>query len=220
MNPSGRKLLAPFVMLCLAVLACHAQNPAAGRALPSTISVDVKLQQWLDGYLKWVVAHPAVYLAAEQSSSNAGAISGASGGANVQATASSPGNATAKHTSNLQLHTPFVDYFAADGRSLFMDTTISENIEFLRGLPKSVSQDAKGDELQPTLSDYLDMFPELAPLKSRILALKRPVLLAICEPATPSCVRQNQALGTFKGRAAALKIEVVDLKLLRDPTGK
>jgi hypothetical protein len=162
--------------------------------LPAAIYVETSIKSWTDGYVKWVASRHDVVLALQKSS----------GG--VQIT----------------LHTPFLDYFASDGKSLYSNSSASANIDFLRKLPQS-ERNRPGNEdveLEPTVGDYLDMFPKLSPYKAQILARKRPVLLAICKDDTPTCVDQNQALKQLKGRAASLGIQVIEVKLSKNPQGE
>jgi hypothetical protein len=158
--------------------------------LPAVVYIETPIKSWTDGYASWVAAHPAVVLALEKSSEG-----------------------------HMMLRTPFLDYFASDGNSLYSNSSASDNIDFLRRLPRSgqKSSGSEGGELEPTVGEYLEMFPKLSPYKARILARKRPVLLAICKDDTPTCVQQNQALGEFKSRAASLGVQVVEVKLLKPP---
>ena len=187
----------PLILLATAQLV-SAQTPKGDRSspnkVPAAVYVETSIKSYTEAYANWVTAHPEVVLALEKST----------GGAQVM------------------LHTPFLDYFASDGKSLYSNTSAPANIDFLRKLPqlgqkKSGSEDG---ELEPTVGDYLDMFPKLSPYKARILARKRPVLLAICKDDTPTCVGQNQALKEFKGRAASLGIQVVEVKLSKNPPGE
>ena len=161
---------------------------------PAVVFVETPVKSWTDGYANWVTSHPAVVLALDK-------------GSGVQ----------------IKLQTPFLDYFASDGNSVYSDTSAPANIDFLHKLPQSGQKKGAGEgksELVPTLGDYLDMFPKLKPYRVGILAQKRPVLLAICKDDAPACVLQNQALSDFKHRAASLGIQVVEVKLLKNPQGQ
>lgn len=216
--PIGRRLVLFYLFLCLAAPAFPARSSSPTRPQPASVYVEVQLQEWLDGYLKWVVAHPAVIVAAEKKGNTPGPrLDGA--GAEESPTAPRL-DGTASGSANLQLHTPFLDYFSPDGKSLYAGTLLSANVDFLNKLHRAANPSPPDNEIQPTLSEYLDMFPELARYKRGILGLDRPVLLAICEPATPSCKRQNEALGEFKNRQAALGVQLVEVTLLRPPAGK
>jgi hypothetical protein len=159
---------------------------------PQAVYVETSIKSWTDGYASWVASRPDVVQANEKATG-------------VQ----------------IMLRTPFLDYFASDGKSLYSNSSASANIDFLHKLQQlgQKKPDSEGDELQPTVGEYLAMFPKLEPYKAQILARKSPVLLAICKDDTPSCADQNQALKEFKGRAAALGIQVVEVKLLKNPPG-
>jgi hypothetical protein len=161
--------------------------------LPAAIYIETPIKTWVEGYSHWVTARPDVVLATKEGTG-----------------------------SLIQLHTPFLDYFASDGKSLYTNTSADANIDFLHNLPQSAQKKAGGEssDLEPTVGDYLDMFPKLNPYKARILARKRPVLFAICKDDTPACADQNQALKEFKGRAASLGIQVIEVKLLKNPPGE
>ena len=157
--------------------------------IPRVIYVETSIRSYTQGYANWVSGRPDVAMALEKDS----AIS-------------------------VQLRTPFLDYFASDGKSLYSNSSASANIDFLHKLPQSGQKrpGSEGDELQPTVGEYLGMFSKLSPYKAQILARKSPVLLAICKDDTPSCADQNQALKEFKGRAAALGVEIIEVKLLKN----
>lgn len=167
-------------------------NTKPSNKIPQAVYVETPIKSWTDGYASWIAARPDVVLALEKSS----------GG-------------------KMKLQTPFLDYFASDGTSLYSNSSASANVDFVHKLPQSGQKkpDSEGDELQPTVGDYLGMFSKLSPYKAQILARKSPVLLAICKDDTPSCADQNQALKEFKGRAAALGIQVVEVKLLKSAPG-
>ena len=153
------------------------------------VYVETSMKSWTDGYASWVAARPAVVLALEKGSGT-----------------------------QIMLHMPFLDYFAADGKSIYSSSSTSANIDFLRKLPQSAQKrsGSGGGELEPTLGEYLEMFPKLRPYKTPILARKHPVLLAICKYDTPACMQQNHAFMEFKGRAASLGIQVVEVKLFKN----
>lgn len=182
-------LLAVFVA---AAQIASSQGPGAGRKpasrVPGAVYVETQISSWTNGYGKWVAAHPVVIQAHEASGSGV-----------------------------YKLRTPFLDYFAAKGESLYSNTTLSANIAFLRGLPKSAVTGAGNSDraLEPTLVDYLDMLPELQRYRSAILAEKRPVVLAICTYEKPECIQQNQALREFKRRAPSLRVQVIEVRLLK-----
>jgi hypothetical protein len=161
--------------------------------VPRVVYVETSVKSWTDGYASWIAARPDVVLALEKGS----------GG-------------------RINLKTPFLDYFASDGKSLYSNSSAAANIDFLRKLPQSGQKKSgsESDELQPTVGDFLGMFSKLNPYKAQILAHKSPVLLAVCKNDTPSCVDQNQALKEFKGRAATLGVQVVEVKLFTNPPGE
>ena len=190
---SRSRLLLSFLSMVFIAAAeiAAAQNPAAVRKpatkVPAAVYVETQITSWTSGFGKWVAARPAVVQAHEASGSGP-----------------------------YMLRTPFLDYFAANGDSLYSGSTLSTNVDFVRDLPKSAEAKPGNSNKapEPTLADYLDMLPELQPYKAAILARKRPVALAICSYQKPECVQQNQALQEFKRRAPSLKIQVIEVKLL------
>lgn len=194
-NAKRRVYSLVLIFLAAAQFLC-AQTPRASakpsNKIPQVIYVETSVKAYTDAYASWVTARHDVVLALEKDS----------GG-------------------KLQLRTPFLDYFASDGKSVYSNSSASANADFLHKLPQSGEKKpgSEGDELQPTVGEYLSMFPKLNPYKAQILARKSPVLLAICKDDTPSCADQNQALKEFKGRASALGIQVVEVKLLKSPPG-
>lgn len=181
-----------FVFLATAqFLSAQTPKPSAkpSSKIPPVIYVETSILSYTQAYSNWVSTRHDVILALEKDS----------GG-------------------KLQLRTPLLDYFASDGKSVYSSSSASANVDFLHKLPQS-GQTKPADELQPTVGEYLAMFPKLEPYKAEILARKSPVLLAICKDDTPTCADQNQALKEFKGRATALGIQVVEVKLLKNPPG-
>lgn len=180
-----------FMALIALAAATAAQSPkelkAPAKKAFGTIYIETQIRSWTTGYRNWLDAHPAVILAHE-------------------ANGSGP----------YMLRTPFLDYFAPGGKSIYSNSSPTANIEFLRALPKSaeIKPDSPATALQPTLAEYLNMLPELKPYKSAILARNHPVVIAICLYSKPECVQQNQALQEFKRRAPSMNIQVIEVKLL------
>lgn len=164
-----------------------AKTPPA--KVPQAVYVETSVKSWTVGYANWISGRPDVVQAQQKDSG-------------VQ----------------IMLRMPFLDYFASDGKSIYSNTSATANIEFLHKLPQSgQKKPPEGADLQPTVSDYLGMFPKLSLYKTQILARRWPVLLAICKDDTPNCADQNQALREFKSRATSLGIQVVEVKLLKTP---
>ena len=185
-------------MWLLLLSVCHGRAQAtkvASKApdrLPSVIHIETAIKPWTDGYAKWVVARPQVVLARESSSG-------------VQ----------------INLRMPYLDYFGSDGSPHFLGMSAPSNIQFLNKLPLSAQETGnKSIPLEPTLAEYLDIIPNLTPYKARVLAQKLPVVLAICKYESESCKLQNEALHNFSARAASLKIQVIEVKLLQNPPGQ
>ena len=117
--------------------------------IPPVIYVETSIRSYTQGYANWVSGRPDVAVALEKDS----AIS-------------------------VQLRTPFLDYFASDGKSLYSNSSASANIDFLHKLPQSGQKrpGSEGDELQPTVGEYLGMFSKLSPYKAQILADRKSVV--------------------------------------------
>lgn len=184
-----------FSFILLAPLAWAAGQTAktaarGSRVRPAAVYVETSIRSWTDGYANWISWRPDVVMALEKDS----------GG-------------------KMQLHTPYLIYFSPDGKPLYTGSSAPVNIDFMRKYPQSGKQTPSGDNLQPTLSEYLGMFPKLEPYKARILARKSPVLLAICKDDTPTCSDQNQALDQFKVRAVSRGVQVVEIKLVKNAPG-
>ncbi len=163
-------------------------NAASTKPLSPVVLGDSSDLNWLNAYADWLKTHPA-------------ALS--------QAEADSGQNMTI-------LRTPFLAYYAQDGNILYISTDIDASLSFLNKLPQ-VSHPVSAQALQPTLAEYLSFFPSLAPYKDRILAGRRPVLLAVCDKGlTAKCKQQNDALEAFKPRAGGLKVQVVQISLIRN----
>jgi hypothetical protein len=154
---SGAKLTHCFVLSIglatapsLSAQASKGTGKPAGR-VPQVLYVETSIRSYTEAYGEWIAGRPDVAQALEKDSGI-----------------------------RVQLHTPFLDYFGSDGRSVYSDSTASANIDFLRKLPQSGQKKpgGEGDDLQPTVGDYLGMFAKLEPYKARILARKSPVLLA------------------------------------------
>lgn len=205
MIPRGVKSFLFLILGFASVIRAFPQSPRpaakAAAKTPTVVFIQTPVSTWTRGYAHWVTVHPELFFSESQTGGNGAGKESNSG------------------SSQFTLRTPFLDYFGVDGRSLYANTDSSANLQFLHSLPQVPSSDPAKGKTQPSLAEYLEMFPELAPYKAGILGGKRPVLLAICKYDRPNCVQQNEALRDVKSRAAGMKIQLVEIKLLNNPPG-
>jgi hypothetical protein len=115
----------------------------------------------------------------------------------------------------LDLVVPSVDIYDSSGATIYHGQKVENDVGVLENLPQRV-QGLRASGLRPSLSEALEMFPELAKEKSSILSAGRYSVISITASAgCPKCGRQDEAIAKLKRLAARANINVLEVRLFQ-----
>jgi len=170
----------------------------------AVVTVDVPLQEFLNGALVWLAHHPEAIPKARP------LIPAPSQGGLHSGHEDAPGPAP------MTIKMPSLDLYSPAGVSIYHSEDQQKNPAFIRALPGSIQQakDAKTDEIRPTLQEAIEMLAELKPYEAAIMARKQVTIFALTYPAdTARCGAQDQAIQQLKERAQRIGIRVIEVRL-------
>jgi len=113
----------------------------------------------------------------------------------------------------LDLVLPSVDIYDPSGTAIYHGQKVENDISVLQNLPQRV-QGLRATGIHPSLSEVLEMFPELAKEKSSILSGGRYSVISITTSASCSkCGLQDEAIAKLKRSAQQANINVLEVRL-------
>lgn len=178
------------LILLAGTRAGEAQAAIKNQKLKPILTVDVPIQELLDGYHAWVTSHPAARIKPIPI----------------------PGTKDVASREHLVIRSFAIDLYGRSGISLYHGIDASGNSAFIRGLPHNISNLAPTDETRPTLSEAMAMFKELQPYRSAYVASHQYILFSVQNSAKLSGSSQNAALQDTQLSAGREKVLVIDVR--------
>ncbi len=160
----------------------------ANSSAPSAITTQAPVQELLAGYLKWMHRHPQVMPKATKKGED---------------------------PSPFFAPVPAIDLYSPSGSSVYFEAKPKNNAEFLRSMRPALPPVTKAQPstLRPTLSEAMEMFPELKSYQTLTSGDVRYTVFALTNSGDEYCREQDEAVAQLKSRAQALGIRVIEVKL-------